>query len=328
MKIFYFLNSFPGQYLVQSLVHSLIAVIIVDFALIIWRIEKPSLRQRLRFVVVAFPVVSFPLYQVVNPERGNTYFRLNEALFDTTRLLTIEIWGKVPVSIILFIIILLTVVVFLIQEFVPVVKQFMESGNEELEQSDDPHYKERVMRALAALPERDVNVSVIEDEDHLIFSTTGRNPVIYITTGLIDDLDDEQLKAALAHEVAHIIRNRRPLLIVVFFLRVIMFYNPVTLVEFRRIVEEEEKICDDVAISWTRRPDVLVETLNKFYIQEESLKDNRRKGFESIEEYSHNMLIKGRIDRLVMGEGKNVRWFWIKFLAVFSSIVIINYYIV
>jgi len=326
MKLFYLLNSFIGQYVLQSLLHAFIAVVIVDFAIYIWRIENPALRQKLRFIVVAFPVVSFPIYQLINPERGSPYFRLYEALFDINRWLTITLWDRIPLSVFLLIIIFFTIIIFVIQEFVPIIRHFFEP-EEETVQSSNVQYHERVNRALEGVPADRVDISIIDDNDHLIYSTTGKASVIYITTGLMDELSDDELKVALAHEVAHILRNRRPLLITVFFLRIIMFYNPVTLIEFRRIVEDEEKICDDMAISWTQSPEVLVDTLNKFYINEKH-RDNKKKGFVSIEEYSHNMLIKSRIERIVMGNDNGSEGFWLKFSAVLIAIVIINYYVV
>lgn len=328
MKLFYLLNSFIGQYVLQSLLHAFIAVVIVDFAIYIWKIENPALRQKLRFIVVTFPVVSFPIYQLINPERGSLYFRLDEALFDINRWLTMTLWGKIPLSVFLLIIIFFTIIIFMIQEFIPIIRHFLEPDEEEVMQSHDVQYQERINRVLDGLPVDNVDISIIDDNDHLIYSTTGKVSVIYITTGLIDDLSDDELKVALAHEVAHILRNRKPLLIIVFFLRIIMFYNPITLIEFRRIVEDEEKICDDMAISWTHRPEVLIDTLNKFYIKEERLRDNKKRGFASIEEYSHNMLIKSRIERMVMGNDDGSKWFWLKFSAVLTSIVIINYYVV
>ncbi len=329
MKLFYLLNSFAGQYVLQSLLHAFIAVVIVDFAIYFWKIKNPALRQKLRFIVVAFPVVSFPIYQLINPERGSPFFRLYEALFDINRWLTITLWDRIPLSVFLAVIIFFTIIIFMIQEFIPIIRHFFEhEDKEETMQFHDVQYQERIDRALYGLPADNVEISVIEDNDQFIYSTTGKASVIYITTGLIDDLSDDELKVALAHEVAHILRNRKPLLIIVFFLRIIMFYNPVTLIEFRRIVEDEEKICDDMAISWTQSPQVLIDTLNKFYIKEEKHRDNKKKGFVSIEEYSHNMLIKSRIERIVMGNDNGGEGFWLKFSAVLLAIVIINYYVV
>ena len=49
---------------------------------------------------------------------------------------------------------------------------------------------------------------------------------------LVGALSVEQLQAALAHEFAHVVRSRRPLLIAVYLLRIVMFFNPVVLVAF------------------------------------------------------------------------------------------------
>jgi len=36
-----------------------------------------------------------------------------------------------------------------------------------------------------------------------------------------------------------------------YLLRVLLFFNPVAMIEFRRLAHEEEKVCDDIAIELT-----------------------------------------------------------------------------
>ncbi len=86
------------MYLAQSFLHSLVAALIVDTSLIAWKIANPELRQRFRLLVVVLPIITFPLYQVISPDRGSPLFRL-DAVFDITRWLNLEIWGAVPVGI-------------------------------------------------------------------------------------------------------------------------------------------------------------------------------------------------------------------------------------
>ena len=153
-----------------------------------------------------------------------------------------------------------------------------------------------------------------------------------MSSGLSKALDQEQMEAALAHELAHIARSRRPLLIMAFILRIIMFFNPVVMVKFRRAIRDEEKICDDIAVSLTRDPAALAGALKVFYHkigeapEQESSTRSPLKG--SIEEYSHNLLLESRIQRLESGSMDTSRAWGLPFIVTLLTIMALNYFIV
>lgn len=118
-----------------------------------------------------------------------------------------------------------------------------------------------------------------------------------------------------------------------FFLRIFMFFNPVVLLEFRRIVQEEEKICDDIAVSLTQKPHALADTLKRLYYEKSERSDDAQLKHLSnlkisIEEYSHNMQIKDRVMRLEQGPVHNIDSARLKFLVTFLVIMALNYFIV
>jgi hypothetical protein len=214
MSISAFFSSLAGKYAAQSFCHSLIASVIMDMALKAWKIDDPSVRQRFRLTVVLFPVFSFPLYQAINPNRGDLFFRL-DALFDINRWLNMEFWG-IPLGLLFLCVLAITSLIFLFQEMVPILRHMFEAKTMEHEgilREPDP-FMENASRALSIeRPE----IFTVDDDDLLIFSSTGRNPVIYISTGLTQAFTEAELQAALAHELAHIARSRRPLLLAAFF---------------------------------------------------------------------------------------------------------------
>ena len=69
----------------QSFCHSVTAALIAERALKSWKIANPLTRQRFRLLVILLPVVSFPLYQIINGHRGSPQFRL-QALFDVKQM--------------------------------------------------------------------------------------------------------------------------------------------------------------------------------------------------------------------------------------------------
>ncbi len=329
INLFPIFNSWPGMYLVQSFLHSLIAAFIVDTALIAWKIEAPVMRQRFRLMVIIVPLVSFPLYQIITPDRGSALFRL-DALFDIVRWLNLEIWGVVPVGALFLLLLIFTAVIFVLQEMFPIVRHSMSSDGSELAGSP-PEPGSPVALALESIPGPKPAVFIIDDDELVIFSSTGREPAVFLSRGLAGSLSGEELAAALAHEIGHIGRSRRPLMVFVFLLRILMFYNPIILMEFRRIVQEEEKICDDVAATLTGNRAALAGALRKFYYtnggeQQHPMQDTPRLR-DRIEEYSHTMLIESRITRLEQPPVPLMNGS-AAFIIVLMTILSINYYLV
>jgi len=329
MNISNFFNSYLGMYIAQAFCHSLVAALIVDRAIQAWGITSPMVRQRFSLIVVLFPIVSFPLYQIMNPNRGSVSFRL-ESLFDINRWLNLDLWGIVTVNILFILMLLVTSLVFLFQEMIPILKHTLESSEEEVEEetADNPIVK----KALENFPGQKPRVSVIDDDEFILFSATGKSSTIFISSGLVEALDTDQLQASIAHEVAHIEKNKRPLLTAVYLMRMLMFFNPVVLVEFRRMVQEEEKICDDMAVEMTQNPGALAEILRKFDYKREDLDLRKMKSLStlsvSLEDYSHNVHLESRIKRLEEGSEHRAGGEWLKFLLTLVVIGVINYFVV
>jgi Zn-dependent protease with chaperone function len=330
MSISTFFSSFLGMYVAQSFCHSLIASVLMDQALRAWRIDDPLIRQRFRLTVVFFPIFSFPFYQAINPDRSSVLFRLN-ALFDVNRWLNVEIWGAISFGLLFLIVLAITSLIFLFQEMIPILKHTLESRTMEHEgtrREPDPF----IESASRALKIETPQVLIVEDDEPVIFSTTGKNALIVVSTGLTETLTPDEMQASLAHEIAHIARSQRPLLLAVFFLRMILFFNPVSLIEFRRVVRNEEKICDDIAVSLTQRPEALAEALKKFYaVHKTPEPDTRQKPLFApvpLEDYSFNMQLDGRIARLAESPRHNASGRWFLLIIVFLIVVSINYFVV
>lgn len=330
MHLSSFFNSWLGMYITQSFIHSLIAAIIVDRAIHLWGITNPLIRQRFRLIIILFPIFSFPVYQLLNPDRGSIYFRL-ESLFDINRWLNLELWGIIPLSLFFIVVMIATTTVFFFQEMIPIVKHAFESKNykHEISETGDSSFINKMVEEIAG---EETDVFILNDEEPLLYSVTWGKSAVFLSTGLINSLNAEQIRAAVAHEIAHIQRSKCPLLIVVFFFRILMFFNPVVLLEFRRAVQEEEKICDDIAVSITGAPYALAETLKKFYhkIKEPEIADMKKPSVlgATIEDYSHNLFLKSRIERLEQWTANNPESRWFSFFITLAVIAVISYFVV
>jgi Zn-dependent protease with chaperone function len=338
MNIFGYMNtlisSYWGMYAVQTVLHSLIASVIVGCAIIAWDIRTPFMKQRFRFMIILLPIVSFPLYQLIFPRRGDAYFRL-ESLLDSNKWFSLDLWKGIPLFTVFVFMLAVSSLIFIIQELLPIfihMREQMHAANEPDSGPVDPAMSKKVAAAFWHLPFDEQFVEILNDDDLALFSDTGLNPRIYVSTGLIKVLTIEQLQAAFAHEIGHIQRTRRPVLIFAYILRVLMFYNPVAMLEFRKLAQEEEKVCDDIAISLTGKPDALSEAVEIFRPDPEDLPhgpDAKKIGgiASTLEHYNHDLLLKSRIQRIQDRHQDDLHWA-ASYSLTMALIVVINFYIV
>ena len=330
MSLSGFFHSWPGLYVTQAFFHSLVASIVAEIAIKAWDVRDPAVRQRVFLVPVVAPVFLVPLFQLFGPERDSTYFRLG-TIFESGRWLELEMFGTHPAMLGLALVFTITSLVFLFQELIPILRHSFESGKPEktvgtVDCLGDPAIR-TAMETMPVVP----SVFVVEDDDFLIYSTTGKSAAVYVSSSLVATLAEGELRSAVAHEVSHVVRSRHPMLVAAYLLRALMFFNPVVLMEFRRAAQEEEKVCDEFAVSVTRDRGALVQALRKLYLPPEEPPPRGRKTRKTareIEERSHRLNIESRISSLESGEDHDPGIRWSVPAAVAVAAVLINYFIV
>lgn len=118
--------------------------------------------------------------------------------------------------------------------------------------------------------------------------------------------------------------------LLVFLFRICMFYNPVSLLEFRRLVQDDEHICDDMTVALTGDPGALASALRIFCLDvpvKEDLKITEIPG--AIENSSHNLLLQERITRL--GRSDMLSYYeprWGRYVLTLAAVVVLNYFVV
>ena len=338
MKTFWDMNtllsSYWGMYAVQTVLHSVIASVLIDGALFAWDMKTPSVKQRFRFMAIFLPLTLFPLYQLMVPHRGDVYFRLG-SLLDSNKWFSLELWYGIPAFAVFLFLLALSAVIFVIQELVPIVFSMLEqmrATNEAGPGAVEEAVARKVTKALEGLPFDEQSVEIVLDEDFALFSDTGLTPRIYVSTGLITSFSVDQLQAAFAHEIGHIQRTRKPFLILAYVLRALMFYNPVALFEFRKLAQGEEKVCDDIAVSLTNRPDSLAEAVDMLRPAPEDYDLGKGRGgvrglVSALEHRSHDVLLKSRITRIGQGRRDDLPW-TVPYVMTAALIAVINFFVV
>ncbi len=323
------------MYVVQTFLHSLIAILFIERAIQIWDIKNPLTHYRYRLMTLILPITMFPLYNLVNLNRGSLLFRDEKAIFNVNRWLAIEIWDIIPVSMLFQLFLLVTAITFFLQEIIPIIKDAVQRVKVYHYNTlpVDTEIESMVSVLSESLGIEKPRVNIINDKNPVILTTGAKSHTIVLSSGLVEILDREQLYSAIAHEFAHIVRRSNVTSWMIFIIRILMFFNPIVLIVFRRIVQDDEHICDDLTISLTEKPLVLASTLKVFYSSDKKKETSMVGRITSIkreiENHSHNLLLKERIERLEssnMFENKNFEWG--KFLLTAGTIIIINYFVV
>ncbi|MEM3586064.1 MAG: M48 family metalloprotease [Candidatus Jordarchaeaceae archaeon] len=138
----------------------------------------------------------------------------------------------------------------------------LDSYNESVE------YHEKVGKIVGSLSQ----LMNIDEPETLILKL--RNPImftmdekkkkqIFVSTGLIELLDNEELEACLGHELAHIMNKDSSVRKMSSFLRAVMFYNPLGYFIESTIYCEREFLADMICSQITKKPEALASALIK-----------------------------------------------------------------
>jgi Zn-dependent protease with chaperone function len=120
-----------------------------------------------------------------------------------------------------------------------------------------------VFRAAGALAPRTPLPSTARLEtDAPIAALTGlvRTEVV-VSRGLLAVLDEEELDAVVAHELAHLARGGNRRMLVLWLVRTAQAHSPASLIMFRQLVEAQELACDELAARVTGAPAALASAL-------------------------------------------------------------------
>lgn len=327
-----FFRSYIGMYMVQSIIHSVLTLFIVEVSLRIWQIGEARERFRYRLLVLVLPFVMFPVFQLANPDRGSFYFVQDTALFSSLNWLNIGIFGIRPFFYLFFLVTGAVSGIVLFQEVAPIVQDWLRKPQKQGSEGRpaEPAIDEMVREISSALKIDKPSVFVLNDASPIIYTTGTKNHSIIMSEPLLSVFNGRELRGALAHEAAHIVRRSNITTLLVFLVRICMFYNPISLLEFRKLVQDDEHICDDITVSVTRDPAALASALKVFCLdvpQTEAFGLSSVK--EAIESSSHNLLLNERIERLEnLGSFDYHPYAWFRYTASLAAIVGISYFVV
>lgn len=263
-------NSHLMVYVTEVFLHSLITVLCVEILISAWNIKRPASRLRFRYLALILPAALPLTYKLAHPSRAEDYFRENVAIFNGVQWLRLNIWNGLSLWHLALIIMGVTTFLFIFQEVVPAVSGGVgtHKSKKKLQPGEHPALEAALKSVTAGIKMpglSDIDVYMIKDRNPILCASGLRRPYMVISDSLLELLDTEELKGALAHEMTHLVNNDHWKAWALLLLRALMFYNPVALAVFRSIINENEKVCDDAAVNLTGEPLAFALSLIKVY---------------------------------------------------------------
>ena len=321
-----FFSSPIGQYVVQMIAHSMCVAIVVEALLGLWRVTIPSDRAHFRTLYVLIPLVAWPIYQLLDPDRGSPRFREQVAVMDTQPWLSLTL-GGISGWVWMTVFIAVGVLLFFGRTLVPTGHRHL-LGVLHREGTLAAPLVSKLQSSLQNLDNTTRPATRVVDIPWAVAYLNGLWRVsIAVSAPLVALLDEEELKAVLAHENAHYIHcdNLRSWLLLA--LGTLMFYNPVAMVALQRISLDLELACDDVAATREGRPLALASALIKTTRHNMSISMNpsRRSPaswMSRLETHVHRGLVARRVRRLSRyqpPQPTQLKWLKLSLTAVLSA---------
>lgn len=245
------------EYAAQSITHTVIAVVVVEALLRLWRVEAPDVRVAFRLLPLLFPLVALPAFLVVAPSRGTEIFQDRWALFSGGR------WGDARVAALALAAALGTGLFLLdLVRFLSRAREARRPGTTAgaAQLPDLGEEVERPARRLGVEPPRLV---VLDTAGPVLLVAGVHRPALIVSRGTLQRLAPRERQAALTHELAHVAR-RDPLLgWVLMGCSVAAFFNPAVHVAVRLALRELEWRADDLAVAAGADAPALASALSK-----------------------------------------------------------------
>lgn len=254
------------EHLREVVLHTIVAALMVEAVLRLWKAQDPALKLTLRLVVALGPPLGVAALEVIAPFRHAAWFTDRWALLASQRWsagsvagVGLDDWwfaGMTAVGLVL-----------LLSDLVPLLLELSEARQPSRSElgACPPEVEARVAMLAALMKVRQPDIRFIESEVPLLLCQGVRRPGLVVSRAALNLLDAEELHAAIAHELAHV--ARRDLLAGwgLLALRTLLAFNPVVQLVAGAIALDLERRADDDALAAGSKPLALASGLVKTY---------------------------------------------------------------
>ncbi|MBI5067487.1 MAG: M48 family metalloprotease [Deltaproteobacteria bacterium] len=226
----------------QSIVHALVAALVVEALLRVWRIESPRDRLILRLMALLQPLLVTPVL-VFLPWRSEDEFHDSWTLFSGRHWEELRLLGVSLFDLFVLAMASIGLLLFLLDLWPLLRGRRRARGAPELPTAAQEAEVAELARGLGLHPAPPLRLLPLDAP--ALFCAGIRRPTILVSHGALALLDGAERRAALAHELAHL-AGRDPLVSwLLMGVRALLFFNPVAQVLARAMARESERRADD-----------------------------------------------------------------------------------
>jgi Zn-dependent protease with chaperone function len=230
-----------------AILHGCIAAAFAEGLLRTWRVRAPELRLALRTLALVAPFVSVPLARWAAPFRESEAMQVQWALYAGVSWDNLQIAGT-PLSTLATAAMAALGCLLFARDTLPFLAHRIRRASDEDVLPPLHPASRRLAAALAALPDsrRTIapSVTVLDTDAAVLYCSGLQHPALTVSLGALDRLDDDALRAAVAHELEHVRRRDPAIGWLLMAVRTLQAFNPATQVGARQIVEEIEHRAD------------------------------------------------------------------------------------
>jgi Zn-dependent protease with chaperone function len=272
-------------FLAQSILHALVAAVLVEALLRVWRIRDGLWRLRFRLLALAAPLAWLPALLLIAPSRSTAPFAARLALFAGERWNLLTIGGEGVGDLCLLLAAGFGSALFL-RDALPPLFDLLRGGAGA--PSPGPlHSTGTIVERLAArhasgLGTPTPEVRVVRVRGPVLLCDGARRPSIVVSPATVSQLATDELDAAIAHEVAHAAHRDPAWGFGLIAARALLFYNPAAQWIARAMVDDVERRADQAAVRLTGKAEPLTRAISRLFQEQHAPPGDSDASFERL----------------------------------------------
>ncbi len=236
-------------YLVENVVQSTIAVVLVIAFVHVLKIRDHALRVRLYLLPIFLPLIAPPVYYLLFPGRAEMPVLKLDRLLALEKIIPYQqdgsLWGPA-----LTLVLILGLGFLLARSAVTVLAVLLIPRHHQPFHVDKDSSLQKALASLAAkagIRQPRILLSESSRRPACVFALMGHSYLL-LPAGWLDGPSPEVLKTTVAHEIAHLKRGDHHLMPFLRFARGLLFFNPAVHLASALVAREAELASDQVAL--------------------------------------------------------------------------------
>jgi Zn-dependent protease with chaperone function len=252
-----------GERASETILHGVVAATVVLACLRLQGIRSPSTRLRFWLLALACPAVLTPLFWLFAPWRWGETFRDERAIFSASHWMATP-WHRLHPGSMLAATMAAAGLALFLRDLLPFVLDVarLRSGKRTIMPAP-PILVGAVQRAAQAFGIPAPKLVLWSSAQQILVCRGLFHPRIVVSTGLVQWLAADELEAAVAHEMVHVVWRDPALGWILMLVRGLFFFNPAVQLVARAIVQDIEGRADEAAAHRLGSPHALVRCLSR-----------------------------------------------------------------